>query len=81
FHSHPLKRSETCGRKYRVLEVAQRATGVIRLATLCAQSQKRILELERELASQSEELVDLQANLLSILREKVGNEALFWGAW
>ncbi|HBQ8676843.1 TPA: hypothetical protein L9A70_005384, partial [Klebsiella pneumoniae] len=61
------------------LEVAQRATGVIRLATLCAQSQKRILELERELASQSEELVDLQANLLSILREKVGNEALFWG--
>ncbi len=46
-----------------------------------AQSQKRILELERELASQSEELVDLQANLLSILREKVGNEALFWGAW
>jgi uncharacterized coiled-coil protein SlyX len=44
------------------LEVAQRATGVIRLATLCAQSQKRILELERELASQSEELVDLQAH-------------------
>jgi hypothetical protein len=40
---------------------------------------ERILELERELASQSEELVDLQANLLSILREKVGNEALFWG--
>jgi hypothetical protein len=35
----------------------------------------------KELASQSEELVDLQANLLSILREKVGNEALFWGAW
>ncbi|HBY0103277.1 TPA: hypothetical protein MIM84_29070, partial [Klebsiella pneumoniae] len=32
------------------LEVAQRAAGVIRLATLCAQSQKRILELERELA-------------------------------
>jgi hypothetical protein len=31
------------------LEVAQRATGVIRLATLCAQSQKRILELERSL--------------------------------
>lgn len=63
------------------LEVAQRAAGVIRLATLCAQSQKRILELERELASQSEELVDLQTNRLSILREKVGNEALFWGAW
>jgi hypothetical protein len=31
------------------LEVAQRATGVIRLATLCAQSQKRILELEGSL--------------------------------
>ncbi len=31
------------------LEVAQRVTGVIRLATLCAQSQKRILELERDL--------------------------------
>lgn len=44
------------------LEVAQRVTGVIRLATLCAQSQKRILELERDLASQSEELVDLQAH-------------------
>ena len=61
------------------LEVAQRATGVIRLATLCAQSQKRILELERDLASQSEELVDLQTNRLSILREKVGNLTLFWG--
>ncbi|HBX5814834.1 MULTISPECIES: hypothetical protein [Klebsiella pneumoniae complex] len=61
------------------LEMAQRATGVIRLATLCAQSQKRILELERDLASQSEVLVDLQTNRLSNLGEKVGNEALFWG--
>lgn len=61
------------------LEVEQRATGVIRLATLCAQSQKRILELERDLASQSEELVDLQTNRLSILWEKVVNLALFWG--
>ena len=60
------------------LEVAQRATGVIRLATLCAQSQKRILELERDLASQNEELVDLQTNLLSILREKLSNQDLFW---
>ncbi|EPY4331735.1 hypothetical protein ACXDJA_005463 [Klebsiella variicola] len=60
-------------------EVEQRATWIIRLATLCAQSQKRILELERDLASQSEELVDLQTNRLSILREKYGNEALFWG--
>ena len=58
--------------------MAQRATGVIRLATLCAQSQKRILELERDLASQSEELVDLQTNLLSILREKLSNQDLFW---
>lgn len=60
-------------------EVEQRATGVIRLATLCAQSQKRILDLERDLASQSEELVDLQTNRLSILWEKVVNLALFWG--
>lgn len=57
----------------------QRATRVIRLATLCAQSQKRILDLERDLASQSEELVDLQTNRLSILWEKVVNLALFWG--
>ncbi len=61
------------------LEVAQRATGVIRMATLCTQSQKRILELERELASQSEYLVDLQTNLLSVLRQKVANLTLFWG--
>lgn len=61
------------------LEVAQRATGVIRLATLCAQSQKRILELERELASQSEELVDLQAHPFFNLRDKYRGQILFWG--
>jgi hypothetical protein len=61
------------------LEVAQRATGVIRLATLCAQSQKRILELERELASQSEELVDLQAHPFFNLRDKYRDQILFWG--
>lgn len=60
------------------LEVEQRATGVIRLATLCAQSQKRILELERDLASQSEELVDLQEHPFSDLREKYTSQALFW---
>ncbi len=63
------------------LEVAQRATGVIRLATLCSQSQEKIVELEKDLASQSEYLVYLQTNLLSILWEKVANQALFWGAW
>ena len=61
------------------LEVAQRATGVIRLATLCSQSQEKIVELERDLASQSEYLVYLQTNLLSILGVKVANQALFWG--
>ena len=61
------------------LEVAQRATGVIRLATLCSQSQEKIVELEKDLASQSEYLVYLQTNLLSILWEKVANQALFWG--
>ncbi|MDU4618710.1 MAG: hypothetical protein E6Y28_07990 [Staphylococcus epidermidis] len=61
------------------LEVAQRAAGVIRLATLCAQSQKRILELERELASQSEELVDLQAHPFFNLRDKYRDQILFWG--
>jgi hypothetical protein len=61
------------------LEVAQRATGVIRLATLCAQSQKRILELERDLASQSEELVDLQAHPFFNLRDKYRDQILFWG--
>ena len=61
------------------LEVAQRVTGVIRLATLCAQSQKRILELERELASQSEELVDLQAHPFFNLRDKYRGQILFWG--
>lgn len=40
---------------------------------------ERILDLERDLASQSEELVDLQTNRLSILWEKVVNLALFWG--
>ena len=62
-------------------EVEQRATGVIRLATLCAQSQKRILELERELASQSEELVDLQAHPFFNLWDKYRDLILFWGAW
>ncbi len=61
------------------LEVAQRATGVIRLATLCAQSQKRILELERELSSQSEELVDLQAHPFFNLRDKYRDQILIWG--
>ncbi|HFD2949989.1 TPA: hypothetical protein ACF297_004302 [Klebsiella pneumoniae] len=61
------------------LEVEQRATGVIRLATLCAQSQKIILELERDLASQSEVLVGLQTNRLSNLLEKCYNLAVFWG--
>ncbi|MER3820359.1 hypothetical protein J9A39_26855 [Klebsiella pneumoniae] len=61
------------------LVVAQRATGVIRLATLCAQSQKRILELERDLASQSEELVDLQAHPFFNLRDKYRDQILFWG--
>ncbi|KPU02008.1 hypothetical protein AN697_24515, partial [Enterobacter cloacae subsp. cloacae] len=61
------------------LEVAQRATGVIRLATLCAQSQKRILELERDLASQSEELVDLQAHPFFNLWDKYRDLILFWG--
>ncbi|HHB8619988.1 MULTISPECIES: hypothetical protein [Klebsiella pneumoniae complex] len=61
------------------LEVAQRAAGVIRLATLCAQSQKRILELERELASQSEELVDLQAHPFFNLRDKYRDQILIWG--
>ncbi|HDZ3006246.1 TPA: hypothetical protein RST33_001908, partial [Klebsiella pneumoniae] len=60
-------------------EVEQRATGVIRLATLCAQSQKIILELERDLASQSEVLVGLQTNRLSNLLEKCYNLAVFWG--
>ncbi|MBX8921107.1 hypothetical protein RYZ40_28190 [Raoultella planticola] len=60
------------------LEVAQRATGGHRLATLCAQSQKRILELERDLASQSEELVDLQAHPFFNLSEKCYNLAVFW---
>ena len=63
------------------LEVAQRVTGVIRLATLCAQSQKRILELERDLASQSEELVDLQAHPFFNLWDKYRDLILFWGAW
>ena len=61
------------------LEVAQRATGVIRLATLCSQSQEKIVELERDLASQSEYLLDLQTKLLSILWGKVANLTLFWG--
>lgn len=61
------------------LEVAQRATGVIRLATLCAQSQKRILELGRDLASQSEELVDLQAHPFFNLWNKYRDLILFWG--
>ncbi|WP_407248479.1 hypothetical protein [Klebsiella pneumoniae] len=59
-------------------ELAQPATGVIRLATLCAQSQKRILELERDLASQSEELADLQAHPFSDMLEKIDNQSWFW---
>ncbi|KXA83556.1 hypothetical protein ABY52_28175 [Klebsiella pneumoniae] len=60
------------------LELEQPATGVIRLATLCAQSQKRILELERDLASQSEELADLQAHPFSDMLEKIDNQSWFW---
>lgn len=60
------------------LELEQPATGVIRLATLCAQSQKRILELERDLASQSEELADLQAHPFSDMLEKFDNQSWFW---
>lgn len=60
------------------LELEQPATGVIRLATLCAQSQKRILELERDLASQSEELADLQAHPFTDMLEKIDNQSWFW---
>ncbi len=47
---------------------------------VCSVAEKNT-ELERELASQSEELVDLQANLLSILREKSRQRGLILGAW
>jgi hypothetical protein len=60
------------------LEVAQRAAGVIRLATLCAQSQKNP-GAGRELASQSEELVDLQAHPFFNLRDKYRDQILIWG--
>ena len=54
------------------LKVEQRATGVIRLATLCGQSQKKIVGLERD-------LVYLQAHPFSHLRVKYSSQAVFWG--
>jgi hypothetical protein len=50
------------------LEVAQRATGVIRLATLCAQSQKESWSWKGACLA-SEELVDLQAHPFFNLRD------------
>lgn len=60
-------------------EVEQRATGVLRLATLCGQSQEKIVELERDLTSQSETLVYLQERPFSNLWNKYYFLTLFWG--
>lgn len=61
------------------LEVEQRATGVLRLATLCGQSQKKIVELERDLASQSVDIVNLQAHPFLNLWNKYRYLTLVWG--
>jgi hypothetical protein len=60
------------------LEVAQRATGVIRLATLCAQSQKRILELERSLPRKVRSSLTCR-HIPFNLRDKYRGQILFWG--